>query len=211
MDKNVSSADELKTIRKIMEESTRFLSLSGLSGIFAGIFAIAGALVAWLLILRNDTIWHDELFRSPGNKEALAMRWQLIADALLILILSVLFTLWFSKRKANQAGKTLWTPVLKRLVANMMVPLVSGGIFIIILLIQNQIRLIVPGMLIFYGLALVNAGKFTYGEVFYLGILEIITGLLATLFPALGLYFWAFGFGILHIVYGLVVYRKYDA
>jgi predicted lysophospholipase L1 biosynthesis ABC-type transport system permease subunit len=51
MDKNITSADELKTIRKIMEESTRFLSLSGLSGIFAGFFAIAGAMVAWFIIL----------------------------------------------------------------------------------------------------------------------------------------------------------------
>jgi hypothetical protein len=211
MDKNVSSADELKIIRKIMEESTRFLSLSGLSGIFAGIFAITGALIAWLLILQNGTVRYDELFRSLGNKETFSLRWQLTADAVIILLLSVFFTMWFSKRKALRAGKNLWTPVLKRLVINMMVPLVSGGIFIIILLFQNHLQLIVPGMLIFYGLSLVSAGKFTYGEVFYLGILEIITGLLATLFPALGLYFWAFGFGVLHIVYGLVVYRKYDA
>ena len=65
--------------------------------------------------------------------------------------------------------------------------------------------------LIFYGLALLNAGKFTYGEIFYLGILEIITGLIAALLPSQGLIFWIVGFGILHIVYGLVMYRKYEA
>jgi hypothetical protein len=192
MDKNITSADELKTIRKIMEDSTRFLSLSGLSGIFAGIFAIAGATVAWFL-------------RTP------VMRWQLITDAIIVLVLSIVFTLWLSQRKARRAGKALWTPVLRRLVVNMMIPLLSGGLFIIILLIQNHIQLIVPGMLIFYGLALVNAGKFTYGEVFYLGLLEIATGLLAAMLPTLGLYFWTFGFGFLHIVYGLFMYRKYEA
>ena len=211
MDKNITSADELKTIRKIMEESTRFLSLSGLSGIFAGIFAIAGALVAWLIILQNGTIKYDELFRSIGGKDTLTLRWQLIFDAGLVLILSVVFTLWLSARKARRAGKSLWTPVLRRLVVNMMIPLLSGGLLIIILLIQNHVQLIVPGMLIFYGLALVNAGKFTYGEIFYLGLLEIITGLLAALFPGLGIYFWTFGFGFLHIVYGLFMYRKYEA
>jgi hypothetical protein len=192
MDKNLTSADELKTIRKIMEESSRFLSLSGLSGIFAGIFAIAGALVAWSL-------------KPP------VLKWQLIADASIVLILSVVCTLWLSRRKAWRAGKTLWTPVLRRLMVNMLVPLVTGGLLIIILLIQNHIQLIVPGMLIFYGLALVNAGKFTFGEIFYLGLLEIVTGLFSALVPGMGIYFWTFGFGFLHIVYGLFMYRKYEA
>jgi hypothetical protein len=211
MNKNITSADDLKTIRKIMEESTRFLSLSGLSGIFAGIFAIAGALVAWFIILQNGIIKYDELFRSLLLKETFTLRWQLISDAVIVLLLSVLFTLWFSRRKARLAGNALWTPVLQRLMVNMMVPLVTGGLFIIILLVQNHIQLIVPGMLIFYGLALVNAGKFTYGEIFYLGLLEIITGLVSALFPGLGIYFWTFGFGFLHIVYGLFMYRKYEA
>lgn len=211
MDKNITSADELKTIRKIMEESTRFLSLSGLSGIFAGIFASAGAMVAWFLILHNGTIRYDEVFRSLNGKETYILRWQLIIDAVLVLILSVAFTFWFSERKARRAGRSLWTPVLRRLLVNMMIPLATGGLLIIILLVQNHIQLIVPGMLIFYGLALVNAGKFTYGEIFYLGILEIITGLLSALFPAFGIYFWTFGFGFLHIVYGFVMFRKYEA
>jgi hypothetical protein len=211
MDKNITSADELKTIRKIMEESTRFLSLSGLSGIFAGFFAIAGAMVAWFIILQNGTIKYDELFRSLLLKETFTLRWQLISDAIIVLLLSVIFTLWLSGRKARRAGKALWTPVLRRLMVNMMVPLITGGLLIIILLVQNHIQLIVPGMLIFYGLSLVNAGKFTYGEIFYLGLLEIITGLISTMFPEHGIYFWTFGFGFLHIVYGLFMYRKYDA
>ena len=87
----------------------------------------------------------------------------------------------------------------------------TGGVFIIVLLLQNNIQLIVPCFLIFYGLALVNAGKFTFGEIFYLGILEIITGLVSAFVPGWGLIFWIFGFGILHIIYGLAMYRKYEA
>jgi hypothetical protein len=93
----------------------------------------------------------------------------------------------------------------------MLIPLVTGGIFIIVLLIQNQIQLIVPGLLIFYGLALVNSSKFTLDEVFYLGILEIITGLVSAFFSGWGIIFWILGFGVLHIIYGVVMYRKYDS
>jgi hypothetical protein len=211
MENNISSVGELKTIRKIMEESSRFLSLSGLSGVFAGIFAIAGALVAWFLILHNGSIHYDEYFHSLSTKETSILRWQLIADALAVLLLSVFSALWFSARKAGKAGRNLWTPVSRRLLVNFLIPLATGGIFVFILLIQNHIQLIVPGLLIFYGLSLLNAGKFTYGEVFYLGLLEIITGLVSTLFPAFGILFWVFGFGILHVIYGIFMYRKYES
>ncbi|HVN58424.1 MAG TPA: hypothetical protein VMT63_09020 [Bacteroidales bacterium] len=211
MENNLSSADELKTIRKIMEESSRFLSLSGLSGVSAGLFAVAGTLVAWLFILKGGSVRYDEYFRSLSQVDTFSLRWQLVADALAVLGLSSFFALYFSVRKARKAGNVLWTPVTKRLLLNFSIPLATGGIFIIILLLQNHIQLLVPGMLIFYGLALLNAGKFTYGEIFYLGLLEIILGLIAALMPSFGLYFWVFGFGILHIVYGFFMYRKYES
>ena len=211
MKPDTNSIEDIKTIRKIMEESSRFLSLSGLSGVFAGITAIAGALVAYFLILKNGSIHYDEYFRSLSAEETLVLRWELLADAALVLLLSVLFSLYFSFKKARREGKNVWTPVSRRLLINLLIPLTTGGVFIIVLLFQNYIQLIVPGFLIFYGLALVNAGKFTYGEVFYLGILEIIIGLISAFFPGWGLIFWILGFGILHIIYGLVMYRKYES
>jgi hypothetical protein len=211
MKKNATSIEDIKTIRKMMEESTRFLSLSGLSGIFAGFFAIAGALIAYFLILNNGSIHYDEYFRSLSEKETIVLRWQLIADAVCVLSLSIIFSLYFSINKAKREAKNFWSPASKKLLINMLIPLVTGGIFIIVLLIQNHIQLIVPGLLIFYGLALVNSAKFTLDEVFYLGILEIMTGLAASFFSGWGLLFWIFGFGILHIIYGVVMYRKYDS
>jgi len=211
MKNDSKSIEDLKAIRKIMEESSRFISLSGLSGIFAGVTAIAGALVAYFIILDNGSIHLDEYFRSLSEEEVITLRWQLIADAAIVLVLSVLFALYFSRRKAKRDRKNVWTPASKRFLINLVVPLATGAVFIIVLLYQNNIQLIVPGFLIFYGLALVNAGKFTFGEIFYLGILEIITGLVSAFFPGLGLIFWIFGFGILHIIYGLVMYRKYEA
>lgn len=210
MENNSKSQEDIKTIRKIMEESSRFLSLSGLSGVFAGLFAIAGALVAYYCILNNGSIHYDEYFRTLSAKETITLRWQLLGDAAAVLLLSVLSSLFFSFRKARRDGKNFLTPVSRRLLLNLLIPLITGGVFILILLVQNHIQLIVPAFLIFYGLALVNGGKFTYGEIFYLGILEIFTGLFSGFFPGLGLLFWIFGFGILHIVYGVFMFRKYE-
>lgn len=211
MKSDLRSIEDIKAIRKIMEESSRFLSLSGLSGIFAGVIAIAGALIAYFFILDNGSIHYDEFFRSLPDKETLSLSWKLLADAAIVLVLSILFSIYFSTKKAKRDGKNFWSPVSKRLLINLLIPLATGGVFIIVLCSQNNIQLVIPCFLIFYGLALVNAGKFTFGEIFYLGILEIITGLVSAFVPGWDLIFWIFGFGLLHIIYGVAMYRKYEA
>lgn len=211
MEKNSSSSEELKAIRKIMEESTKFLSLSGFSGVFLGLFAIAGAIIALTLIPDNGIIHQDEFFRNLSGTAMESTGWHLVIVALSVLLCSLATAFYFSSRKAKRSGKRFWTPVSKRLLINLFIPLFTGGCFAVILLIRDNAQLIIPVLLIFYGLALVNAGKFTYGEIFYLGLLEIFTGLVSTFFPAQGFIFWIAGFGILHIVYGLFMYRKYEA
>jgi hypothetical protein len=211
MNSENKSIGDIKAIRKIMEESSKFLSLSGLSGVFAGVTAIAGVLIAYFFILDNGSIQYEDYLRSLSLREASVLRWQLMADAAIVLVLSVLLALWFSIKKAKRDGRNFLSPISKRLLISLLIPLATGGVFTIVLMLQNNIQLIVPCFLIFYGLALVNAGKFTFGEIFYLGILEIITGLVAAFVPGWGLVFWLFGFGVLHIFYGLLMYRKYGA
>jgi hypothetical protein len=200
MKSDSKSIDDIKAIRKIMEESSRFLSLSGLSGIFPGLTAIAGAVIAYFFILDKGAI-----------NDIGSVTLKLIADAVIVLVLSVLFGFYFSIKKARKDGKKFLTPISKRLLINLFIPLATGGVLVIVLLLQNNTQLIIPCFLIFYGLALVNAGKFTFGEIYYLGILEIITGLISAFIPGWGLIFFVFGFGILHIIYGLSLYRKYEA
>jgi hypothetical protein len=207
MESRNKSQEDIDTIRTIMERSTRFISLSGLSGIVAGLIAIAGSIVAIIMILDGNT---DGNFAQLASAESKRMAQMLFIDALLVLTLAVAFALILSNRKAVRQGVNIWTPVSKRLLLNLSIPLIAGGLFIIILYNRELFGLIIPSMLIFYGLALVNAGKFTFSEIFYLGLLEILTGLTAGLFPEYGIFLWIFGFGFLHIVYGLVMYRKYD-
>jgi len=210
-DTNTTSAEDLKTIRKIMEESTRFFSLSGLSGIIPGLIAIAGALYIYFF-LPAYTDSGLPLYKSGMilNQDP-GFLLQLIAVAMVVLVLSIIVVAFTSYRKMKTAGMSLWSPVSRRFIINLLVPLVSGGLFVIILLVRGDFQMVIPSLLVFYGLALVNAGKFTYNEVFYFGIIEIATGLISAFFPQFWLLFWVIGFGILHIIYGVFMYRKYEA
>jgi len=210
MDNKSNYSEDLKVIKKMMEESSRFLSLSGLSGLFAGGTALAGGIAAHFIILRSKTSVIDEFLINLSLQESGKMRNLLIADALIVLILALAGAFYFSIKKLRKKGLKIWTPISRRLLINLFVPLITGGFFVLMLYIADQWLLIVPAMLIFYGLSLVNAGKFTYSEVYYLGIAEIITGMLAAIFQGSPLFFWIFGFGFLHIGYGLLMYRKYE-
>jgi hypothetical protein len=202
--------EDLRIIKKVMEESSRFLSLSGLSGIFAGLTALAGAAVAVFAFMDGNFFLSDGMFRSKNIQEINQMKLGLAGLATIVLVISITLSIWFSWRNSVKRGQRMWTPVSRKLLTNLIVPLVTGAIIIMILLFHNDWQYILPSMLIFYGLSLVGATKFTYNDIFYLGLIEIFSGLAAAALPSYGIIFWAFGFGLLHIVYGLLLYRKYE-
>lgn len=201
--------NDISQIRQIMERSTKFLSLSGWSGIVAGVLAILGTLAAFLY-LDVRTLTYDESFRMIPGDAALSPLAFLIIDALLVLLLALTGAVFFSYRKAKKTGEKIWSPVTKRLLYHLTIPLVTGGIVSIILIWQNNLNLVAPLTMIFYGLALINAGNFTTREIQWLGIAEIITGIAAAIWQQYGLWFWGAGFGIYHIIYGITLYYKYD-
>jgi hypothetical protein len=196
---------EISEIKSIMNKSSRFISLSGLSGILAGIYALIGASIA-IYFLKNYNNSYSNVSLLPISY----LEYLLITIALVILILAVLTAYILSFKKAKKSGEKLWDTTSKRLLINFAIPLFTGGIFCIVLFQNNLIGLIAPSTLIFYGLACLNASKYTLGDIRYLGIVNILLGLVATQFVGFGLYFWALGFGVLHIIYGTVMYNKYD-
>ena len=202
--------EDLQTIREIMERSSKFLSLSGLSGIFAGVCALVGAAIAWFFILDADQGQFIEYLRNASGSLTSGPGLYLASDAMLVLGLAVLGAFYFSRRKASMAGQQFWTNTTRRLLVHFMIPLVSGGIFTLILLFHNNLELAASVMLIFYGLSLVNAGKFTFSEIHYLGLTEIILGILAGVFISQGLLFWTIGFGLMHIIYGSLMYFRHE-
>jgi hypothetical protein len=201
--------EDLQAIREIMERSSKFLSLSGLSGIFAGVCALVGAAVAWVF-LRSGQVQYNEYINSAGGLLTSDIGFYLALDAILVLVFAFLGAVYFSQRKARNASQQFWTNTTKRLLFHLLLPLISGGIIILILIFRNKLDMVVPMMLVFYGLSLVSAGKFTFSEIHYLGLTEIGLGILAGIFINQGLLFWTIGFGLMHIVYGTVMYYRHE-
>jgi hypothetical protein len=193
--------EDIQHIKKMMENSSQFISLSGLSGILAGIYALAGAFVANILITNHHSYYI--------TLESLTFK-KIVLVALLVLIASIATAYFLTIRKAKKQNEKVWNNTSKKLVISFCIPLITGGIFSFLLLKNGFYGLIAPVTLIFYGLACVNASKYTFRDVQYLGITQVILGLIAVEFSGYGLYFWVLGFGICHILYGSVMYYKYD-
>ena len=209
MNQSDQHLEDIKVIKKLMEESSRFLSLSGLSGIVAGLLAIAGAVMANLIIAGTPAA--EEWYSVPFVGEADGTRTiiLLLTDMAVVLVLSLAAAVIFSSRKAKQTGHSAWTPVTRRMLASLLLPLVAGGLFILITLTRVPANITVASTLIFYGLAVISAGKFTFGEIHWLGVLEVMAGLICLLLPQWSVFIWAAGFGVIHIGYGLFMHLRY--
>jgi len=193
--------EDIKAIREMMEKSSKFQAINGLSLIIAGLLAVTGAVFAYIYLLYDPSLTHFN-----RTQETLI----LLATAFVVLTLAVGVITLFSWRKAVKNKQSLFSKVTLRAAYNLMIPLVVGGIFSLVLLYNGLIGYVASTTLIFYGLALINASKFTFGEIHILGICEIIVGFLAAIYLYHGLYWWTVGFGVLHIIFGVVMYFKYD-
>jgi len=200
----MDSKDYLKDITEIkqmMNKSSRFISLSGLSGVLAGVYAIIGAAVAYWLVSNysyGTLLLDGKIFRL------------VLLDLLLVAAFSIITGIILTTRKAKKQGVKIWDATSRRLVFNFLTPLVSGGLYILIILSQQKYGQTGGLMLIFYGLALISASKYSIGDIRYLGIIEVILGLVAALFPGYGFWLWVLGFGVMHIIYGTWMHFKYD-
>lgn len=194
---------DIAEIRSMMERSSKFASLSGLSGILAGIYALTGAFFVYHYYSFNpDSV--DYTNYSAGSLI------NVIAIALIILILALGSAVFLSNKKGKQKGEKIWNTTSRRLIVNMAVPLLAGGILILIFLAKGLVGLIIPSTLLFYGLAIYNASKFTFGEMKFMGLLQIGLGLISAYFIEFSLFIWAFGFGVVHIAYGTYMHFKYE-
>lgn len=198
--------ETLREIRELMDKSSRFISLSGLSGVFAGVFALLGAAAAVVILEAKSFIYTD--YATAVRRTDIL--WLLVLDASLVLAASFTTAFVLTSRQARKKGQHIWGRTALRLLANLMLPLVTGGVFCLALLYHGFIGFVAPSMLVFYGLALINGSKYTLHDIRYLGVGEILLGLTAMFFIGYGLLFWAIGFGVLHIVYGIVMYQKYE-
>lgn len=218
MENEKQQLEALQDIRKMMQESSKFLSLSGLSGVFAGIYALIGAYLGYFEISKVGNSL--EIYRGAESLQEynvshevytlLKLKIVLICGA--VLFLSLLTAFIFTAKKAKKNNEKLFDRTSKKVLWNMLVPLFAGGFLCLALLYhgRNFVLLISPVMLLFYGMALLNSSKFVIHDIKILGYLEIILGLFACVFLGHGILFWALGFGVLHIIYGAYMWYKFD-
>ncbi len=198
--------NDLKDIKEMMSKSTQFISLSGLSGVLAGIYALIGAYFAYKTIYFDTST--TERYTNLVISENAVIKLLIIAS--IVLVLSIATGILLSINKAKKSNDTIWNATSKRLVINFMIPLAVGGYMGLYLIEKEDFGLLTPLTLIFYGLACVNASKYTLGDVRYLGVTMILLGIINTFFIGYGLLFGALGFGICHIFYGGMMWFKHE-
>ncbi|MEY2869746.1 MAG: hypothetical protein RIR01_2248 [Bacteroidota bacterium] len=202
---NQKHQEDLSHIRSMMERSSRFISLSGLSGVFAGLTALIGGLYVCQLLEQNGINY----FEASSKEFSLHLIYELIATGVVIFVFAFIFGIVFTVRKSRKNDLPIWTSSTKKMLINLAIPLIAGGVFCLALLYHQMAILIAPTTLLFYGLALVNAEKYTFSDIKYLGFCEILLGCISLFYLGYGLIFWIIGFGVLHILYGLIVFKKY--
>lgn len=172
----------------------------------AGIYALAGAAAAYKLFYTGT---NPGLYTGISGQELTEDIFYLLLLAVIVLILAVGTAAYLSHKKARKNKEAPWNPVARRMVFSMAIPLLTGGVLILILLFKGLIGITASLTLIFYGLALINASKFTFKELKSLGLIEILLGLISSYFIGYALMFWAVGFGLMHIAYGIYMHLKY--
>lgn len=198
--------EDLKEIKDIMNRSSRFISLSGLSGISAGITALIGALLAYKFVfVHGDYLTFDSV--SLASEQF----YNLLLIACGTIVVSIGLVIYLTTQETKKQKQRIWDQQTKRILINLLIPLLAGGIISLMFLVRGYIGVVLPMTLIFYGMALVNVSKYTLNEIRSLGLIEILLGLVALQFVSYGLIIWSIGFGILHIVYGFIVKMKYKS
>ena len=206
MKKTKDYLEDISEIRNIMERSSSFISLSGLSGVMAGIYALVGAYIAYrILYIERSVLGIREVY---VNEQATILKLAILA--VVVLALAIATGVYLTAKKSGKVTKSFSDSGVKNLSSSLLIPLMAGGLFILILVNRGYYSIVAPSFLIFYGLALINGSKYTLRDIKYLGITEIVLGLFCALLPGYGLIFWALGFGVMHILYGTIMYFKYE-
>ena len=195
---------ELGQIRSLMEKSSKFVSISGLSGVLMGCYALVGTLLGYYIIYQPQST----VLLGGNNLERSQV---LLIIALTILFLSLVTGFVMARRKARKNKQSIWNMTSKSLLFAVSIPLLAGGFVSALFFIQGYYQLVAAMLLIFYGLALTAGSIYTFAEVKALGIIEICLGLIVLAFPDKGLLLWGLGFGVLHTIYGFIVYKKYES
>jgi len=195
---NEKHIEDLKEIRSLMEKSTRFLSLSGWSGIMAGVYALIGAYFA------HDYASSEHFIANPNDQ------FRFLFIGLNVMAAALITGFILTSQKAKKNNQTIFNKTALRMLAHIGFPMVVGFFVWLAFALQGGEQYMAAMFLIFYGLGLINGSKYTLNDIRVLGVANVILGIFALFFTQYGLYFWAAGFGLGHIVYGAYMWLRYE-
>ena len=195
---NKEALNTLNDIKEMMERSSKFKAISGLSIVIVGILAsLVSAYIYFFLgdySINTPTKWRITTY---------------ITVSLLVLAFFIVFIMAYIKAKRHNLRFTL-DATMRRLLLNFFIPLGAGGLLCIALLMQHRYGLVSSITLVFYGLALINSSHFSYPALRYLGYAELVLGLIDCFLVDYALLIWFIGFGVLHIVFGIIFMLRYE-
>lgn len=198
--------EALQEIKRIMAQSGKFISLSGWSGVVAGLFALFGAAAAGYFMQFYGQVWYSYYLQNSSGELVKI----LILIGLLTFIGAFVSAFVFTYYKAKKLQHNVWGAASFRLFYNVAIPLLAGALVIFRMHQLQQYQLTAPCCLLFYGLALINAAKYTITDIKYLGYTNLILGIINLWWLGQGIIFWSLGFGVSHIIYGIIMWHKYD-
>jgi hypothetical protein len=179
--------DNLQYIRETMERATAFTGISGGGQVAIGITALAASFISAQKSFKN---W----------------LWVWVTEALVALLIAG----WSIDRKARAAKMPLFSGPVRKVAFSLSPPIVAGGLMTIVLY-RAGLTNAIPGLwLLLYGTGVVTGGMFSVSVVPIMGLCFMSLGAAAFFAPpSFANWFMAAGFGGLHIIFGVIIARRY--
>ncbi|HSB28977.1 MAG TPA: hypothetical protein VLE19_14020 [Pyrinomonadaceae bacterium] len=179
--------DNLRYIRETMERATAFTGISGWGEVAIGATALLASAIAARQVA--FTMW--------------------LAVWIVEGTISLLIAGWSMDRKARAAQMPLVSGPGRKAVFSLSPPIIAGGLLTIVLF-RAGLTNAIPGVwLLLYGTGVITGGMFSVGIVPIMGLCFMALGAGALFAPGFVNWFMAAGFGGLHIVFGIIIARKY--
>ena len=179
--------DNLRFIRETMERSASFTAVSGWAGVAMGVVALGAAAVA-------------RLQEAP---------WAWLAVWLAAASLSAAVAVGGMAMKSRSVGTPLFSGPGRKFASSFAPPIAVGGALTLALFGAGQTALLPGTWLLLYGAAVVTGGAHSVRIVPLMGVMFMATGAVALALPGWGDVFMAVGFGLLHLVFGVIIARRH--
>jgi len=186
-----------------MQQTSTYFSLRGWTGILLGIY---GLLIVYLVHMLTNT--YGDGFDGSSQLPIALLEIAIMVFAVVTVLIS-LITLWIrAKRRAKRHNEKLWSSLSKKLRFHTLIPLLLFVIILIIIANKGYYSSITPLLLLLYGIFLLNLSRFSSGRLKYLAIADIFLAIIAYFVFDKEMLFLGLGFGIFHIIYGLMTFNK---